>query len=201
MSAEKLRWLEKEIDKLLDEGIIEVSDSEYASPIHLVSKAPGFDTKYRFVTGFENLNHITFKDRYPLPRIESIFDKLGGATIFSKIDLKRGYWQIKLAEESWKYTATITTPIGLFRFKVLLMGLWYATSTFMRLMDFILRPLNQFAAAYIDDIIVFSRNAKYHEDHLRQVFSRLQKCGLNINPSKTQLGQNNLSFLGHEITS
>jgi len=74
------------------------------------------------------------------------------------------------------------------------MGLCNATSTFMRLMDFILRPLNQFAAVYIDDIIVFSRNAKDHEDHLYQVFSRLQKYGLTINSSKTQLGQNRLSF-------
>jgi len=74
----------------LDEGIIEVSDSEYASPIQLVAKAPDSDTKYRIVTDFKNLNRITIKDRYPLPRIESIFDKLGGATIFNKIDLKRG---------------------------------------------------------------------------------------------------------------
>jgi len=70
----------------------------------------------------------------------------------------------------------------------------------MRLMDFILSPLNQFAAAYVDNI-VFSRNAEDHEDHLHQVFSRLQKYGLSINPSKTQLGQNKLSFLGHKITS
>ena len=122
MSAEKLRWLEKEIEKFSDEDVIEVSDSEFASPIHLVPKAPGSDTKYRIVTDFKNLNRITVKDRYPLPRIESTFDKLGDATILSKMDLKRGYWQINLAENSQKYTATII-PIGLFQFKVLPMDL------------------------------------------------------------------------------
>ena len=80
------------------------------------------------------------------------------------------------------------------------MSLCNATSTFMRLMDFILRPLSDFAAAYIDDIIVFSRISKEHELHLHQVFSSLQKYGLRINPSKTHLGQHKLSFLGHEIT-
>ena len=107
MSAEKLRWLEKEIEILLAD-VIEVSDSEFASPIHLAPKAPGSDTKYRIVTDFTNLNRITDKDRYPLPRFESIFDKLGGATIFSKINLKRSYWQINLAKNSRKYTASIT---------------------------------------------------------------------------------------------
>ena len=81
------------------------------------------------------------------------------------------------------------------------MGLCNATSTFMRLMDFILRLLSDFAAPYIDDIIVFSRSSKEHEQHMHQVFSRLQKYGLTINPSKTHLGQHKLSFLGHEITS
>lgn len=200
MSTEKLKWLEEEIQKLLDEDIIEVSDSEYASPIHLVPKAPGSDTKYRIVTDFKNLNKITVKDRYPLPRIESIFEKLGRSTIFSKIDLKRGYWQIKLAEDSRKYTATIS-PVGLFQFKVLPMGLCNATSTFMRMMDFILRPLKHCASAYIDDIIVYSRSAEEHETHLRQVFESLQKYGLTINPSKTELGQTKLSFLGHEISA
>ena len=113
ISAEKLRWLERKIEKLLDEDVIEVSDNEFASPIHLVPKAPRSDIKYRIVTDFKNLNRITVKDRYSLLRIESIFDGLGGATIFSKIDLKRGYWQINLAKNSRKYTATIT-PIGLF---------------------------------------------------------------------------------------
>ena len=84
MSAEKLKWLEEEIQKLLDEDIIEVSDSEYASPIHLVPKAPGSDTEHRIVTDFKNLNKITVKDRYPIPRIESVCEKLGGSTIFSK---------------------------------------------------------------------------------------------------------------------
>ena len=101
------------MEKLLDKDVIEVGDSEYANPIHLVPKAPGSGTKYRVVTDFKNLNRITVKDRYPLPRIESMFDKLGGATIFNKIDLKRIYLQINLAENSRKYTATIT-PIGLF---------------------------------------------------------------------------------------
>ena len=127
-------------------------------------KAAGSDTKYQIITDFKNLNRITIKDRYPLPRIESIVDKLGGATIFSKIDLKRGYWQINLAENFRKYTATIT-PIGFFQFKVLPKGLCNATSTFIRLMDFILRPLNDLAAAFIDDIIVFSCSSKENKQH------------------------------------
>ena len=146
----------------MDEDVTEVSDCELATPIHLLLKAPGSDTKYRIVTDFKNLNRITVKNRYPLPRIESVFDKLGGATIFSEIDLKRGYWQINLAKNSRKYTSTIT-PIVLFQFKVLPMGLCNATSTFMRLLDFILRRLSDFAAAYFDDIIVFSRSSKKYE--------------------------------------
>ena len=201
MSAKKLKWLEEEIQKLLDEDIIEVSDSEYASSIHLFPKAPGSDTKYRIVTDFKNLNKITVKDQYPIPRIESVCEKLGGSTIFSKINLKRGYWQIKLAEDSRKYTATIS-PVGLFQFKMLPMGLCNATSAFMRIMDFILRPLKHCASAYMDedDIIVFSHDAEEHEIHLSKVFECLQKYGLTINPTKTELGQAQSSFLGHKIS-
>ena len=153
-------------------------------------KAPGSDTEYQIVTDFKNLNSVTVKDRYPLPRIKPIFGKLESGTIFNKIDLKHGYWQINLVKDSRKYTSTIT-PIGICN----------AASTFMRLMDFILRPLSNFAAACIDDIIAVSRISKEQKQHLHQVFSRLQKYGLTINPSKTHLGQDKLSFLGHEITS
>ena len=152
------------------------------------------------VTDFKNLNKITVKDRCLIPRIESIFKKLGGFTNISKINLKCGYWQIKLVEDSHKYTATIS-PVGLFRYKMLPMDLCNATSTFIKMMDFILRPLKHCASAYMDYIIVFSHDAEEHEIHLSKVFECLQKYGSVINPTKTELEQAQLSFLDHKISA
>ena len=112
--------------------------------------------------------------------------------------MKRGYWQTELAEDSRKYTATIS-PVGLFQFTDLIMGLCNATSAFMRMMDFILQPLKHCGSAYMDDIIVFSCDAEKHEIHLSKVFECLQKYGLTINPTKMELGQTQLSFLGHKM--
>ncbi|KAI4904670.1 hypothetical protein NFI96_001896 [Prochilodus magdalenae] len=190
-----LTALREEIDQMLAMGIIESSKSEWCSPVVLVPKKDG---SLRVCVDFRYLNSVSKFDSYPTPRIDSLIECLGKAKWLTTIDLRKGYWQVPLSARSKELTA-FWTPWGLFHFSVMPFGLHGAPATFQRLMDQVLTGLNTFAAAYLDDIIVYSSSWEDHVRHLGQVFERIRSAGLTINPSKCAIAKTETEYLGYVI--
>lgn len=157
--------LEEQLKKALSHKWIQPSNSEYALPCLFVPKKGG---KHRMVIDFRPLNELTIKDRYPLPQIKDLIDKLGGAKLFSKIDLASGYHQFLVALEDRHKTA-FTTKFGLYEWKVLPFGLANAPAVFMRYMNSIIEQrqgLKDFCVVYLDDILIFSNSEDEHREHV-----------------------------------
>ena len=192
--------INKEVDQMLADGIIEPSESPWSSPIVLAKKKDG---KYRFCIDFQKVNEVTRKDAYPLPFINAILDKLRRARFISSIDLKHGYWQIPLTAASRPITAFTIPSRGLFQFRVMPFGLHSAPATFQRLMDRIIGPeLEPYCFVYLDDIIVLGESFEHHLDMLKEVFSRLRAANLRVrvNPEKCVFARKSLVYLGHVVT-
>ncbi|KAJ0044064.1 hypothetical protein NL108_006172 [Boleophthalmus pectinirostris] len=187
--------LQKEIKLMLELGIIEVSSSEWCSPIVLVPKKDG---SLRFCIDFRYLNAISNFDPYPMPRIDDLLERVGGATYITTLDLSKGYWQLALAPEAKELTA-FRTPFGMYQFKVMPFGLQGAPATFQRLMDHILRDVSDFSAAYLDDVVVYSSNWEEHLYHLQEVLQRIRAAGLTINPRKCAVAHKEVQYLGFTI--
>ena len=135
-----------------------------------------------------------------MPRIDDLIDRLGNARFISTIDLTRGYWQMPVAAEDQHKTAFVT-PFGLFEFKVLPFGLSGAPASFQRLMDRLINSYQDFSAAYLDDLVIFSSSWEEHLDHLRKVLKRLQEAGLTAKPSKCQFTMKQCVYLCHIVGS
>ena len=190
---------ETEIDRMIEEGIIIESSSEWASPVVLVpKKQDGKQTGIRVCIDFKKVNSLTKFDAYPLPRIEDLIENLGSANYISKLDLTKGYWQIPLSQESRDKTA-FRTPHGLYEFTVLPFGLKTAGVTFTRMMDTVLKGTEGFAAAYLDDVVIYSITFEEHLKHLEIVFEKLSKANLVAKPSKCQVGDAKVPYLGHLV--
>ena len=145
------------------------------------------------------MNASTEDDRYPLPHIQAFNSHLAGCTVFSKIDLIRGYHQIPMAQTSIAKT-TLMTPFGLWQFLRMPFGLKNAAKSFQRLMDGILRDM-PFAFVYLDDILVASHSPEEHHQHLKQLFTLLSSNGLVINKAKRVFGADEIDFLGHRVSA
>ncbi len=187
--------VQSELREMLDTGMIEPSKSEWASPIVLVKKKDG---TMRLCVDYRRLNSVTTADAYPMPRIDDLLDKLGQARYITTLDLARGYWQVPVAMRDRAKTA-FTTPMGLYQFRVMPFGLSGAPATFQRMMDTLLRGTENFAAAYLDDLVVYSATWEDHCRHVRQVLLRLREHGLTAKPSKCQFGMHQCVYLGHVV--
>lgn len=197
----RLSWFEeeelhKQIQELLAKGMIEPSASPYGAPVLFVQKKDG---SLRMCLDYRALNKLTVRDRYPLPRIDDLLDKLHGCTVFSSLDLQAGYHQIRISEEDKDKTA-IVTPFGQYQFKVLCFGLTNAPATFQRVMNTIFQDhLGKCVLVYLDDILVMSRSAEEHVQHLRLVLSILRAHHFKAKLSKCEFAKPELHFLGHIV--
>jgi predicted aspartyl protease len=190
--------IDASVKKMLNQGVIEPCSSPWASNVVLVKKKDG---TIRCAIDYRKLNDITKKYTYPLPRIDSCLDALQGSTWFSTLDLRSDYWQVKQDPTDADKTAFITGR-GYFRFRVLSFGLTGAPSLFQRLMDVVLSGLTWTSAlVYLDVIVVFSTSFDDHLSRLRAVFERLQIVNLKIKPTKCQLFQRKVKFLGYVVSA
>ena len=187
---------EMAVQEMQKHGVIEPASSPWSSPVVLVKKKDG---STRFCVDYRKLNAVTYKDSYPLPRVDDTLEALAGAKWFSTLDLKSGYWQVKLDDRD-KEKSAFSTGSGLWQFKVMPFGLCNAPATFERLMEQVLAglPLST-ALVYLDDILVPGRSFADQMCKLRVVFQRLRKAKLKLSPKKCTLFQKKVKYLGHIV--
>ncbi|XP_042611929.1 uncharacterized protein LOC122144820 [Cyprinus carpio] len=193
--ARLLPALKNEVKVMLDLGIIEPSRSEWCSPVVLVPKKDG---TLRFCVDFSKLNAVSAFDPYPMPRVDELIERLGKAKYLTTLDLCKGYWQVPLTESAKELTA-FRVPSGLSHFRFMPFGLHGAAATFQRLVDQVLRGMDSFAAAYIDDIVIFSATWEEHFGHLAEVFDRVKRAGLVVNAKKCQIAKPEVTYLGYVL--
>ena len=189
--------IQGQVNEMLEAGVIEHSNSPWASPVVLVKKKDG---NWRFCVDYRKVNAITKKDVYPLPRVEDALSKLEGSFFFSLMDLQMGYWQIGVRPEDRAKTAFITAD-GLFQFKVMPFGLVNAPSTFQRMMDVMLAGLKWNAClVYLDDVVVFAPSFDQHLSRLEAVLTCFRKANLRLKLSKCSFLQTTINYLGHVVS-
>ena len=192
-----LEIIDRQVDEMERHGIIEPTASPWASNVVLVRKKDG---SLRFCVDYRRLNAITYKDSYPLPLIDNCVNAVAGASWFSTLDLRSGYYNIPIADEDRDKSAFITRK-GCHRITVMPFGLACAPSVFQRLMDFVLAGLSYVTClVYLDDIIIFGRTFEEQLSRLEEVFRRIQSANLKLKPTKCSFFQRQVAFLGHVIS-
>ena len=185
--------VEKEVDRMLEQGVIEPSTSPWNSPICLVTKPDG---SCRFCIDLRALNAITKLDAYPLPRTDETLDRLASSQFFSMLDLASGYWQLKLNEYDRAKTAFRIPRRGHFQIKVTCFGLKNAAGSFERLMEIVLHGLqHEKCLVYLDDVIIKGKTFDEALSNLRDVFVRFRQANLKLKPSKCKLLREQVLFL------
>lgn len=191
-------FIDGEVHRLSVNNLIESSESNYNAPLILVpKKSVDGAPKFRMCVDYRKLNRKLIPDRFPMPRIEDIFDNLGSSKYFSVMDLQAGYHQIEIEKKSRIYTA-FSTERGMYQWKVLPFGLNIAPSAFSRMMALAFSGISpERCFSYMDDLIVIGYSEKNHIENLRKVFEVCRKCNLKLNPLKCQFFKTEVAFLGH----
>ncbi|KAK8510296.1 hypothetical protein V6N12_073367 [Hibiscus sabdariffa] len=198
MAPKELKELKTQLQELLDRGFIRPSTSPWGAPVLFVKKK---DESLRMCIDYRQLNKMTVKNKYPLPRIDDLFDQLRGASVFSKIDLRSGYYQLKVREQDVLKTV-FRTRYGHYEFLVMPFGLTNAPAAFMDLMNRVFHEyLDQLLVVFIDDILVYSRTEEDHDRHLRLVLQTLLENQLYAKLSKCEFWIREVVFLGHVVSS
>jgi hypothetical protein len=197
MSMPELVELKLQLKEMMDKGYIRPSVSPWGAPVLFVKKKDG---TLRLCIDYRQLNKVTIKNKYPLPRIDDLFDQLGGASVFSKIDLRSIYHQVRIKGKDIHKT-TFRTLYGHYEFVVVPFGLTNAPATFMCLMKNVLSKfLDKFVLVFIDDILIYSKNREEHEEHLRLVLQVLREHQLYAKFSKCDFFQKKIHYLGHVLS-
>ncbi|GJW74646.1 putative reverse transcriptase domain-containing protein [Tanacetum coccineum] len=198
LAPSEMKELSDQLKELSDKGFIRPSSSPWGAPVLFVKKKDG---SFRMCIDYRELNKLTVKNRYPLPRIDDLFDQLQGSSIYSKIDLRSGYHQLRVREEDIPKTA-FRTRYGHYEFQVMPFGLTNAPAVFMDLMNRVCKPyLDKFVIVFIDDILIYSKNKQEHAEHLKLILELLKKEQLYAKFSKCEFWIPKVQFLGHVIDS
>jgi hypothetical protein len=198
MTPKELAKLKLQLKELLDKGYIRLSSSPWGCPALFVKKK---DQSLRLCVDYWPLNAITVKNKYPLSRIDILFDQLAGAKVFSKVDFRSGYHQIKIRLEDISKTA-FSTRYGLYEYLVMSFGLTNAPAHFMYLMNSVfMSMLDKFIMVFIDDMLIYSKNEEEHMKHLWIILQRLREHQLYTKFSNCAFWLKEVLFLGHVISA
>ena len=198
MAPVELQELRVQLHELLDKGFIRPSTSPWGAPVLFAKKK---DKTLRLCIDYRHLNRVTIKNRYPLPRIGDLFDQLRGARVYSEIDLRTSYHQLRVRDTDIPKTA-FRTRYGHFEFTVMPFGLTNAPAAFMDLMHRIFQPLlDQFVVVFADNILIYSESEWEHEYHLRIVLQLLRDNQLYAKFSKCEFWLTEVRFLGHVVST
>ena len=197
MATDELKELKEQLQELQEKGYIRPSSSPWGLPVLFVRKKDG---SLKMCIDYRSLNEVTIKNKYPLPRIDDLFDQLQGAKYFSKIDLRSGYYQLKIRPSDVLKTAFVTR-YGQYEFTVMPFGLTNAPTYFMNLINKVfMKELDKFVVVFIDDILIYSKSAEEHKQHLRIALERLRAHELYAKFSKCEFWLTKISFLGHILS-
>ena len=198
MASIELQELKVQIQELLDKGFIKPNTSPWGAPVLFAKKK---DKTLQLCIDYRQLNRVTIKNRYPLPRIDDLFDQLKGVRVYSKIDLHTGYHQLRVREANISKTA-FRERYGHFEFTVMPFMLTNAPAAFMDLMPRVFQPyLDQFVMVFVDDILIYSKSKEEHKDHLRVVLLILRHHQLYTKFSKCEFWLTEVKFLGHIVST
>ncbi|GJU16072.1 putative reverse transcriptase domain-containing protein [Tanacetum coccineum] len=198
LAPSEMKELSDQLQELSDKGFIRPSSSPWGASVLFVKKKDG---SFRMCIDYRELNKLTMKNRYPLPRIDDLFDQLQGLSVFSKIDLRSGYHQLRVREEDIPKTA-FRTHYGYYEFQVMSFGLTNAPAVFIDLMNRVCKPYrDKFVIVFIDDILIYSKSKQEHEEHLKLILKFLKKEELYAKFSKCEFWIPKVQFLDHMIDS
>ncbi|GKA81952.1 putative reverse transcriptase domain-containing protein [Tanacetum coccineum] len=196
LAPSEMKEFSMQLQELSDEGFIRPSSSPWGAPVLFVKKKDG---SFRMCIDYRELNKLMTKNRYPLPRIDDLFDQLQGSSVYLKIDLRSGYHQLRIREEDIPITA-FRTRYGHYEFQVMPFGLTNAPAVFMDLTNRMCKPyLDKFVIVFIDDILIYSKNKEEHGEHLKTILNLLRSEKLYAKFSKCDFWLDSMQFLGHVI--
>ena len=199
MNQELMDTCRAEIEDLLKKGIIRKSRSPWSCPAFYVQKNAEIERGVpRLVINYKPLNKVLEWVRYPIPNKKDLVNRLSRAVVFSKFDMKSGFWQIQIREPD-RYKTAFTTPFGHYEWNVMPFGLKNAPSEFQNIMNEIFNPFSSHAIVYIDDVLIFSESLDQHRKHLRTFLSTIKLNGLVVSAPKIKLFQTRVRFLGFDI--